>query len=94
MILFSSEAISDVERLPSFLASRSRDAAERAVKTMLAALERVEQFPELGRPTDDPEIREIVVRFGATGYIIRYCVLPDDRSILVLRLWHGREARH
>jgi plasmid stabilization system protein ParE len=93
MILFSSEAISDVERVRNFLASRSPDAAKRALATLWGAIERVERFPGLGRPTEDPEIRQIVVRFGAAGYVVRYCVMPDDGTLLVLRIWHGREAR-
>jgi plasmid stabilization system protein ParE len=93
MILFSSEAISDVERVRTFLASRNPGAAKRALATIWAALTRVEQFPDLGRPTEDPEIRQIVIRFGAAGYIVRYSILPGDNSLLVLRVWHGREAR-
>lgn len=42
---------------------------------------------------DDPEIRQIVIRFGASGYIVRYVVLPETADILVTRIWHGREAR-
>lgn len=29
------------------------------------AIERLQDFPALGMPTDDPEIRQIVIRFGA-----------------------------
>jgi len=34
-----------------------------------------------------------VIPFGAAGYIVRYTVLPESGDVLVLRLWHGREAR-
>jgi hypothetical protein len=34
-----------------------------------------------------------VIPFGGAGYIVRYCILPDDGSLLVIRIWHGREGR-
>jgi len=67
--------------------------SERALIAIKTAVERVERFPELGRPTGDPELRQIVVPFGTAGYIVRYSVMPDDKSILVVRVWHGRETR-
>jgi toxin ParE1/3/4 len=52
----------------------------------------VQDFPTLGRPTEEADIRQIVIRFGAAGYIVRYTVL-ESGGILVLRVWHGREVR-
>ncbi len=43
--------------------------------------------------TEDAELRQIVVRFGTSGYIVRYAVLADSQDILITRIWHGREAR-
>jgi len=34
-----------------------------------------------------------VVRFGASGYIVRYAILNETKDILITRIWHGREAR-
>ena len=53
-------------------------AGKRAMSAIWAALERVERFPELGRLTKDPDVRQIIVPFGTSGYIVRYCVLPGD----------------
>jgi plasmid stabilization system protein ParE len=44
-------------------------------------------------PTKDPDIRQIVVRFGAHGYIVRYVASAATDDVLVSRIWHGREAR-
>jgi toxin ParE1/3/4 len=63
------------------------------LRVIFAALEKLEKFPDLGRPTEDTDIRQIVIRFGAAGYIVRYTILSDSGDVLVLRLWHGREAR-
>ena len=93
MIHFSLESADDLERVREFLDINNPEAARRALRTIFAALERVEEFPDLGRPTEDAAIRQIVIPFGAAGYIVRYTILPDDGDVLVLRLWHGREAR-
>lgn len=93
MIVFSPEAVSDIERVREFLDINNPEAAKRALRTIFAALERVEEFPDLGRPTEDADIRQIVIPFGAAGYIVRYTILADSGDVLVLRLWHGREAR-
>lgn len=91
MILLSPDAVEDVERLRSFLDQSNPSAAQRALASIWTAVDRLHEFPELGMPTVDADIRQLVVRFGASGYIVRYAALPPD--ILITRIWHGREAR-
>ncbi len=93
MIRFSPDAALDIERVREFLDINNPEAAKRALRVIFTALERVEEFPDLGRPTDDADVRQIVIPFGAAGYIVRYTLLPEPGDLLVLRLWHGREAR-
>ena len=93
MILLSPDAVEDVERLRTFLDRNNPDAARRALALIWTAIDRLQEFPNLGMPTADTDIRQIVVRFGASGYIVRYAILPGDEDILVTRIWHGREAR-
>ena len=92
MILFSSEAVSDIERVREFLYIKNPDAAARAIGAIWAALERVEHFPEIGKPIKNGSIRQIIVRFGQRGYVVRYRIQPND-VIFVTRIWHGLEAR-
>jgi plasmid stabilization system protein ParE len=93
MIHLSRDAVDDVERLRTFLDHVNPGAARRALELIWIAIERLQDFPTLGMPTDDPEIRQIVARFGVSGYIIRYVVLPETSDILITRIWHGRETR-
>ena len=93
MILLAPEAVQDIERLRAFLGTDNPDAAKRALHTIWSAYEKVQLFPELGRPTQDPDIRQIVIRFGSAGYVSRYTQLPGSDDILILRIWHGRETR-
>jgi toxin ParE1/3/4 len=93
MILLSPDAVEDVERLRGFLDQNNPDAARRALASIWAAIDRLQEFPDLGMPTEDADIRQIVVRFGTSGYIVRYAILPGEDTILITRIWHGREAR-
>jgi toxin ParE1/3/4 len=92
MILLSPDAVLDVERVRHFLENRNPQAAQRALAAIWHALEQAQAFPDIGAPTADADIRQIVVRFGASGYIVRYTRLAAG-DILVTRIWHGREAR-
>jgi plasmid stabilization system protein ParE len=93
MILLAPDAVEDVERLRTFLDQNNPGAAQRALESIWTAIERLQEFPEMGMQTEDAGIRQIVVRFGSSGYIVRYAVLPGDHDILITRIWHGREAR-
>jgi toxin ParE1/3/4 len=50
-------------------------------------------MPALGMRTKSPFIRQAIVRFGKRGYVARYTILEEDGALIVLRIWHGREAR-
>jgi hypothetical protein len=62
MIVLSPDAIEDIERLRSFLEQKSRDAAQRAMAAIFAAIEPLIEFPDLGMSTRDADIRQIVIR--------------------------------
>jgi plasmid stabilization system protein ParE len=93
MIVLSPDALADVERLRTFLDRANPGAARRAMAAILMAIERLQEFPDSGMTTGHANIRQIVIRFGASGYIVRYAALAETGDILVTRIWHGREAR-
>lgn len=93
MIVLSPDAVADVERLRTFLDQVNPEAARRAMDVIFTAIERLQEFPDLGMATGDADIRQIVVRFGASGYIVRYAVMEETADIFITRIWHGREAR-
>jgi plasmid stabilization system protein ParE len=71
MMLLSPDAAEDIERLRTLLGRNNPKAAKRALAAIWATLERVPEFPELGIPTKDADIRQIVVPFDAYGDIVR-----------------------
>ena len=40
-----------------------------------------------------PATRELIVRFGVSGYIVRYAYDASHEEIVILRVWHSRESR-
>jgi len=89
---WSQPALLDVARLYNFLASRSRDAAQRAIQTIRQGVKALGTHPEIGRPIEElpTEFREWVIDFGQGAYIALYRY--DGKEIVILAVRHGREA--
>lgn len=86
------EARDDIQRLYDFLIEIDPRAAERAVRAIQLGARRLQELPRVGRRmNDDTERRELFVPFGAGAYVLRYRVHSD--TVVVIRVWHSREAR-
>lgn len=75
------------------LADKNPDAARRAVVALADAVESLTMFPDRGRQSDVSDVRELIVPFGRSSYILRYAHLVETNEIVILRIWHGRQAR-
>lgn len=91
-LVWSEPALADVARLHAFLAPKSREAAQRAVKAIRGGVKELSRHPEIGRPVEDmlPEFREWMVEFGQSAYIALYHF--DGEQVVILAVRHGREA--
>ena len=86
------EALDDLQRLHAFIEPHSPGAARRAVNTLIDAADSLVEFPEKGRPWDlEMGFRELSVRFGVRGYLIRYRYV--DNIVFIIRVWHALENR-
>jgi toxin ParE1/3/4 len=92
-LIVSQAAAADLARLHAFLAGMNPVAADRAIAVLIAAMQSLDRFPERGRPSGMPNVRELIVPFGGSGYVLRYAYSAPEDEIVVLRIWHGREAR-
>ncbi len=81
----------DFSRLVDFLAERNLRAANEAARAISEAVLSLTEFSERGHPGKREGFRELVVRFGRDGYVIRYRVI--DQLVIVLRIYHGKEIR-
>ena len=91
--IVSQAAAADLARLHAFLAGRHPAAADRAVASLISAVQSLAVFPERGRPSGTPDVRELIVPFGQSSYLLRYTYRKQEDEVIVLRVWHGREAR-
>lgn len=89
----SQAARADLARLHAFLAERNPDAARRVATILIAAIQSIETFPERGRLTTTRNVRELVIPFGRSGYVLRYAYSAERDEAVVLRIAHGREAK-
>jgi plasmid stabilization system protein ParE len=89
---WSRAALLDVSRLHEFLAPKSPEAAQRAVKTIRQGVKALAKHPEIGRPVEEMplEFREWVIEFGRGAYLVLYHY--DGKQAVILAVRHGREA--
>ncbi|MCB1675825.1 MAG: type II toxin-antitoxin system RelE/ParE family toxin [Halioglobus sp.] len=89
-IRFTPESIDDLSRLHEFIAVKNPLAAKKVALQLLAGIEKLKIFPNMGLPVErapDPEkIRDLFVG----DYTVRYLV--GNVNMVILRIWHGKEA--
>ena len=90
-LIWSQQALLDVQRLYRFLAPKNLDAAKRAVKAIRQGVRVLGQQPGVGRPIEDmpDEFREWIIDFGDSGYVARYRINAD--AVTILAVQHQKE---
>ena len=85
-IIFSPQAIADLEFAVRFIARDNPDAAARVGSALIDRVAILENFPLVGSPySKRPGVRKLVSR----PYIIYYRLRLDQQCVDVLRYWHG-----
>jgi plasmid stabilization system protein ParE len=95
-VRFTREAESDLVRLYAFILERDATdlaLAERALEAIRAGMATLEQIPFTCRKaaTDSPFLRELVIPFGAAGYVALF-EIDDAETVTVLAVRHQRES--
>lgn len=93
-VRFTEEAQEDLLRLFDFLLQFDLDVALRAREAMEDSLKLLEQFPFTCRKAANgahgPRLRELVISFGATGYVALF-EIDDATTVTLLAIRHQRE---
>lgn len=91
-IRFTKEAREDLKRLYAFLLDKDRNAARQALTAIQQAIEAIKFFPYTCRKVlgDTPFLRELVIHFGATGYVALF-EIEDQQTITIIAVRHQRE---
>ena len=89
-VVYSRNALKNLERAFRSLDALSPDAAIAAVDAIRSAIEMLEHHPLIGRIVDGG-LRELVISFGRSGYLALYRFVPTRREAWILAIRHHRE---
>ncbi|PZO55158.1 MAG: type II toxin-antitoxin system RelE/ParE family toxin [Alphaproteobacteria bacterium] len=81
----------DLDRLVVFMAKLDERAADRRERWLRESIRKLGDRPLMGRPGPRSSLRERVLKYGRSSYLVRYRV--TDEALVVLRIWHGKEDR-
>ena len=90
-LIYSGQALADLERLTDFLIEADLPAAEETFELIEEAVGLLIRHPLIGRPVEH-ELRELVISRGRTGYVALYSFEEDQDAVLILAIRHRREA--
>ena len=91
-IEWSQAALADLERFVAFLEQRHPDLARDIAREIMTKIQVLSAFPRLGRPlAGRTEYRQLVLQVLNAPYVFQYRF--DGERLVMLRIFHGREAR-
>ena len=92
-VIITEGAALGLERCRLFLAEKHPQAALRAGQVIERRLALLETDPDLGRPLEElPELRELIIAFGDSGYVALYRHELSNNAVYVLAFRHQKEA--
>ena len=92
-VIFTEGATGGLDRCRQFLVKKNPQASMRAGQTIEQQFAILEIEPEIGRPLDDlPDLRELIIPFGDSGYVALYRFNKKADEFYVLAFRHQKEA--
>jgi plasmid stabilization system protein ParE len=91
-VRYTKAAREDLQRMYAFLLEQDLEAAERALVAIEKSMALLADFPFTCRKAlpDNPFLRELVISFGANGYVALF-EIEDSQTITILAVRHQRE---
>lgn len=91
-VRYTRAARDDLTRLYGFLLDQDIVVARRALTAIGRATDVLRLFPFTCRKAEpgNPLLRELLVSFGTSGYVLLY-EIEDDRTVTILAVRHQRE---
>ena len=92
-IIITEGATLGLERCRQILAEKAPEAARRAGQSIERHFLLLETTPEMGQPfSEQPELRQLLIPFGDSGYAALYRYVPADDAVYVLAFRRQKEA--
>jgi plasmid stabilization system protein ParE len=91
-VRFTEGARNDLKRLYSYVLARNPSSARRARDAINKGIELLKEFPFTCRKAydDSPFLRELVIQFGASGYVVLFKII-DASTVTVIAVRHQHE---
>jgi plasmid stabilization system protein ParE len=90
-LIYSSQALRDLERLSDFLLDSDPRAAGATLDLIEEAVLVLGRHPLIGRPVESG-LHELVISRGRSGYVALYSFEQAHDAVLILAIRHQREA--
>ena len=90
-LIYSSQALSDLDRLTDFLLEADPASAPATTGLIVEAVEVLANHPFIGRPAEEG-LRELLISRGKSGYVALYSHQEAEDVVLILAVRHQREA--
>lgn len=84
-VRFDPRALSDLQEIRDYLVQRSSTGADRVRLHIAETIDRLSDFPSLGRPTDQPGVR--ILPLTRYRYLVFYAVIRSE--VVILHVRHG-----
>lgn len=92
-VIITEGAVAGLARCRQVLATKAPEASRRAGQAIEQQFLLLEVAPDIGRPfAEIPELRELVIAFGDSGYVALYRHEPVDDAVCILAFRHQKEA--
>ena len=91
-VRYTRAARDDLKRLYGFLLDQDIAVARRALTAVGKGTDVLRRFPFTCRKAgpDNPLLRELLISFGASGYVLLY-EIENDHTVTILAVRHQRE---
>ena len=91
-VRYTKSAKEDLLRLYLFLLEKDLEAARDTVDAIKKSINLLESFPFTCRKAspDNPFLREMLISFGASGYVALF-EIEDDSTVTILAVRHQRK---
>jgi plasmid stabilization system protein ParE len=94
-VIVTEGASKGLERCRKFLVGKNLLATQRAAQVIKRHFKLLETTPDIGRPLDDaPELRELIIEFGDSGYLALYRKDESIDTVFILAFRHQKESKY
>lgn len=92
-IIYTQNAFLNLKTIAAFWREEPKT-GKRAIFKIKDTIKRLELLPQIGKPCDDDDgqTRLLSIRFGSSGYVVRYRYEQVNDTVVVLAIKNFRQA--